>query len=355
MSRAKRKLEHIEHALSTGQTGNAGFDDIRFVHRSLPDVNVSDISLSTFIGELEISSPIFINAMTGGGGKATEGINQQLAEIAAEVKIPIASGSQMSAIKNESEKPSYEIIRKTNPNGVVFANVGSEATAEQAEACVDMLEADALQVHLNVIQELVMPEGDREFKGALNRIEKIVSKVPVPVIVKEVGYGMGKETAAKLNSIGVPIIDVGGFGGTNFSKIENSRREQSYSFFNEWGIPTAVSIAEVNAQVSHENRGVTILGSGGIKTASHIAKSIALGANAAGMAGTVLKWLQLEGLERTIDRLYDVLEELRMIMTAVGASNIGALQKAPIILLGETKDWLDTRNISTNYYSNRNL
>ncbi|UCZ54755.1 type 2 isopentenyl-diphosphate Delta-isomerase [Bacillus shivajii] len=348
-NRAKRKLDHIEHALSTGQTRDSGFDDIRFIHQSLPNANVKDVSLTSKIGGLEISSPIFINAMTGGGGSSTEAINRQLAEVAANCQLPMAVGSQMSAIKDENEIPSYRTVREMNEKGVIFANIGSEANVDQSKRCIEMIEANALQIHLNVIQELVMPEGDREFEGALNRIEKIVENVDVPVIVKEVGFGMSKEAALKLNDVGVQAIDVGGFGGTNFSKIENERRLLPYSFFNDWGIPTAVSIAEVR-EATHD---VSIISSGGLQSASDIAKSIALGANGAGMAGRVLSWLQNDGIDDTIESINRLKEELTMVMTALGASSIMELQQVPIIIKGNTKEWLDERNVDTKLYANR--
>lgn len=163
---------------------------------------MSQIDTATKIGELFLSSPIFINAMTGGGGQTTLEINRALAR-AAETNIPVAVGSQMSALKDPGERPSYEVVRKENQKGLVFANLGSEATVEQAQRAVDMIEADMLQIHLNVIQEIVMPEGDRGFSGRLRRIEEICGTVGVPVSVKEVGFGMSRETAAKLFEAGV--------------------------------------------------------------------------------------------------------------------------------------------------------
>ncbi|WP_096188608.1 type 2 isopentenyl-diphosphate Delta-isomerase [Evansella halocellulosilytica] len=347
--RAKRKLDHIEHALSTGQSRESGFDDIRFIHQSLPNVNVKDISLNSKIGGLEISSPILINAMTGGGGKSTEGINRQLAEIAVACDLPIAVGSQMSALKDKSEVPSYQIVRQVHKKGFIFANVGSEATVEQAKRCIEMLDADALQVHLNVIQELVMPEGDREFSGALKRIEEIVSEVDIPVIVKEVGFGMSKESAEKLKEVGVDVIDVGGYGGTNFSKIENQRRILPHSFFNEWGIPTSVSIAEVK----HSTDQLSIVATGGLQSAMDIAKAIALGADGVGMAGQVLSWLQKSGVEGAIESIDHLKGELRIIMTALGAEKIAQLQRCPIIISNETKEWLCQREINIKSFANR--
>ncbi|SDY86411.1 isopentenyl-diphosphate delta-isomerase [Evansella caseinilytica] len=349
MSRAKRKLDHISHALKTGQKQDTGFGDIRFIHQSLPNTNVDNVSLTAYFGELKVSSPIFINAMTGGGGAVTEKINSQLAELACILDIPLAVGSQMAAIKDPAEKNSYQIVRKKNPRGVIFANIGSEATIDQAKACVDMLEANCLQVHLNVIQELVMPEGDRHFEGALSRVEKIANHVNVPVIVKEVGFGMSMETIKKIVSTGVSIVDIGGFGGTNFSKIENERRLSPYSFFDDWGIPTAISIAE--ARNAAEN--ITIAASGGIQTALDVAKALALGANVAGLAGKVLQWLTANGLEFTLEKINGMLYELKLILAALGAEDISALQRTPLVIHGNTLSWLKQRGINADDYALR--
>lgn len=349
LSRAKRKLDHIEHALSTGQNRSTGLDDLRFVHQSFPNISVDDVSLSTKIGELSMSSPIFINAMTGGGGSATKQINEQLAQIANEFHIPMAVGSQMAAIKDKSEQQTYKVVRQHHPKGVIFANVGSEATADQAKFCVDLLEADALQIHMNVIQELVMPEGDRDFTGALDRIEKIVKHLEVPVIVKEVGFGMSREAANCLLQVGVSIVDVGGFGGTNFSLIENARRESPLTSFNNWGIPTAVSIAEVRSIANPP----FVLASGGIQNAHDIAKTIALGADAAGMAGNVLRWLQEDGLDQTVAYMKNMLTELAFIMTALGVRDMEELKSSALLISGETKEWLHERRIDTTFYANR--
>ncbi|MGD6815739.1 type 2 isopentenyl-diphosphate Delta-isomerase [Metabacillus sp. 84] len=350
MSRAKRKLDHINHALSTGQSRENGFDDITFVHQSLPDSSVEDINISGNIGGLISSSPIFINAMTGGGGKKTEEINRILSEAAAAHGMAIAVGSQMAAIRDSSERPSYEIVRKVNPKGLVFANLGSEATVEQALRAIDMVEADAIQIHLNVIQELVMPEGDRDFKGARSRIEKIVQHTGTPVIVKETGFGMNYETIAKLRDSGAAAIDVGGFGGTNFSRIENARRDRALQSFNGWGIPSAVSIAE-GAHAGEDK--VSILGSGGIQNALDAAKAIALGASAAGMAGSLLAVydeLGESGLHKELEMLH---EELKWIMCALGAATISELQRAPLVITGPTHHWLKERGFETERYSRR--
>ncbi|SHS36158.1 isopentenyl-diphosphate delta-isomerase [Mycobacteroides abscessus subsp. abscessus] len=301
------------------------------------------------VGELSLSSPLFINAMTGGGGERTEEINRQLAIIASETRVAMAVGSQMSSIKNSSEISTYKIVRKENPNGLIFANLGSEASVDQALQAVDMLEANALQIHLNTIQELTMPEGDRDFTGALRRMEDIVKKLPVPVIVKEVGFGMSRETAKKLTQIGISIVDVGGFGGTNFAKIENERRNRLLSFFNSWGIPTVVSISEVKYSFPD----LTVLGSGGVQCSLDVVKALSLGASAVGLAGYILKILLEEGIEESMTEIEEIKKEIGYVMTALGSTTIKDLQKAPLIIEGKTHHWLNERGINTKIYSNR--
>ncbi|UII54652.1 type 2 isopentenyl-diphosphate Delta-isomerase [Cytobacillus spongiae] len=351
MSRSKRKWDHIQYALTTGQKRLTGFDEVTFVHQSLPGTSLDQVALNTEIGGLKLSSPIFINAMTGGGGDRTFEINEGLAEVAKVTNIAMAVGSQMSAIKDKSERETFSIVRKQNPRGVIFGNLGSEATVDQAKEAVDMLEANALQIHLNVVQELTMPEGDRDFRGALSRIEAIVNGIDVPVIVKEVGFGMNQDTVTKLASVGVSAIDIGGFGGTNFAEIENERRHRFLSFFNDWGIPTAASIVE--AKESEAN--TTIIGSGGVQTSLDIAKAIALGANAVGVAGFMLKLLLEKGRENLMEEISSVHEDLRMIMTALGATNVQQLQYAPIVFSGDVHHWLTERGINTKKYSQRNF
>ncbi len=350
MSRVQRKIDHINHAVKTGQIRAHGFEDIQFVHQSLPNLSVEDIELNCKLGELSLSSPILINAMTGGGGDETYKINQSLAIVAKECGVSLAVGSQMSALTDSSQRSSYDIVRKENPKGIIFANLGSEANVEQAERAVDMIEANAIQIHLNVVQELVMPEGDRDFYMATKRLEKIVKSVNIPVIVKEVGYGMSKETAKLLLEIGVEIVDVGGFGGTNFSKIENLRRERELSFFDEWGIPTTASIVEVVKQSSQ----LSVIASGGVMSALDIAKAIALGARSVGMAGYLLKILLERGVEELIGEVKEIHTDLSFIMTALGKKNISQISSAPIVIKGDTYHWLTQRGIDTSCYSKKN-
>lgn len=347
MSRSERKWEHIEYALQTGQSRLSGFDDITFVHQSLPECSTGQIALNSKIGELPLSSPIFINAMTGGGGEKTLELNRALAIAARETNVAMAVGSQMSALKDASQIETYKIVRRENPEGLLIANLGSEASVEDAKRACEMIEANAYQIHLNVIQELVMPEGDRDFTGALKRIERIVEELDVPVIVKEVGFGMSLETVTRLHSVGVAAVDVGGFGGTNFSKIENARRKQPFPFFDHWGIPTAASIVEAKFRFPE----LTIIGSGGVQDSFDAVKALSLGASAVGMAGRFLKVLLEEGLQPLIEDINQMEKEMRILMTALGAKNISVLQSTPIIISGWIHHWLNERGIDTKQFS----
>ncbi len=348
MTRTSRKMDHVHFAIATGQSGRNGLADIRFVHDPLPDTSLAHISLTTRIGDLVMSSPILINAMTGGAAE-TEQLNYSLGEAANAAGVAMAVGSQMAAVRDRSLAPSYTAARRANPGGLLFANLGSEATPDQARAAVEMIEANALQIHLNVVQELVMPEGDRSFEGALARIERIVRSADVPVIAKEVGFGMTASAAARLLSVGVAAVDCGGKGGTNFAKIENARRDRALAWFDEWGNTTAESLLEAK-EATPPGR---LIGSGGIRTGFEAAKAIAIGADAVGMAGVFLRKLREEGAEALVGFLRELQEELSLVMAAVGARTIPELQSAPIVIGGETAVWCEARGIDTRKYARR--
>lgn len=346
--RISRKMEHVHYALELGQNRQQGLADIKLVHNCLPETSTDHIALTTTIGDLTMSSPILINAMTGGAHE-TESINRELAILAREKGLSMAVGSQMSAIKNSEVASSYEVVRRENPNGIIFANLGSEATTEQALRAVDMIEANALQIHLNVMQELIMPEGDRSFVGMLGRIERIVRHTPVPVIVKEVGFGISRDNAKQLRDVGVQVLDVGGSGGTNFAAIENARRPAALDWLNDWGTPTSMTLLEALSVYSWGS----IIASGGITNALEAAKALTLGASAVGMAGAFLKVLRVDG----VDALHAYAEELHqgliLIMTALGANSIQALTGCPVVIVGDTAEWCRTRGIDITSYTER--
>jgi len=342
MSRAKRKMDHINYALSTGQGRETWLDCVRFVHQALPGIDVADVSLKPKTGDLKLKSPVFINAMTGGGGQDTLQLNALLARAAKETGIAMAVGSQMAALKDKAERDSYAIVRQENPDGIVFGNLGSEASVSQALEAVEMIGADALQIHLNVVQELTMPEGDRQFRGALDRIAQIAESIHVPVIVKETGFGISRETAEALDQTSVAAIDASGFGGTNFASIENERRQRKLAYFEDWGIPTAAAIVECR-----EGFGRTVLASGGIQDAGDLVRAFRLGADAAGIAGSFLKRAVNLGESGLIEEINALHEDLTMLMTALGANTIEEIRSSPAVISGALLSHLQQRGYAT--------
>ncbi len=346
--RESRKIEHVRHALALGQSRKQGLEDITFVHNCLPNTSLNHISLNTRIGDLAMRSPILINAMTGGAFE-TERINEGLAVAARECNIAMAVGSQMSAIRNPDVRSSYSVVRKVNPQGTIIANLGSEATVDQALSAVEMIEANALQIHLNVVQELVMPEGDRDFSHRLERIVQIQEHLHVPVIVKEVGFGITAGQAKQLKDSGIQLIDIGGYGGTNFASIENERRSDPMEWFNAWGTTTSSALLECAPYY----KAYHLIASGGITSPLDIIKALALGASAVGLAGIILRTWHEEGTEGLIQCIHRLEHQMSLIMTALGAESIESLWSVPLVIQGPTLTWCEQRGIDTKAYARR--
>jgi isopentenyl-diphosphate delta-isomerase len=261
-------------------------------------------------------------------------------------------GSQRAGIKNESFKETYRIVRDTSPSIFVIGNIGAiqlmKEGVELAEKAVEMIEANALAIHLNSLQELIQPGGATTFRGIIKSIEKTVNRLSVPVIVKEVGCGISRESAKSLEEIGVKVIDVAGAGGTNWTLIEKIRAEEAGDFekkmlgevFLEWGIPTAASIIEVSSTVKIE-----VIGSGGIRTGLDAAKALVLGADMAGIAKPLLK-PALESVESILSYLRKIILELRTAMYLTGCRNIIELKKVNKVLTGPLIEWCRQRNLS---------
>lgn len=342
MTRSERKIDHIHHALGHERDFHNHFDDVDIVHQSLATLDFHQLSIETKVGELNLSSPLFVNAMTGGGGDKTEQINRDLASAAKETGIGMAVGSQMSALKNPEERRTYEVVREVNPSGIVFANVGSEADVKQANEAIDMLKANALQIHINTLQEMIMPEGDRDFTARLKKIEKIVKEIEVPVIIKEVGFGMSRETVKQLYTMGVRYVDIAGLGGTNFSRVENRRRDKQLESFNNWGIPTPLSIMEASHK-AYDRDDFHIIGSGGIRNGLDGVKAMVLGCQAFGMAGNLLRVLLEEGKEALIAEIRHIHEEIKIAMMLLNAKTVKDFKGKPYVLYGRTKEWKEQR------------
>ena len=346
-----RKNEHVSLAEHFYQdTHQTDFDHLRFVHHSLPETGTQKIDISTSFAGLSMNQPIYINAITG-GSTWTKKVNEKLATVARETGMLMASGSLSAGLKDPSVADSFTIIRETNPNGLVLANLGGGQTLENAKKAIDLVQADGLQIHLNTPQEIVMPEGDRDFSTWMSELERIVNGVDVPVIVKEVGFGMSHETIQQLTSIGVKTIDVSGMGGTNFAQIENYRRkENKLDFLEGWGQSTAISLLEAQSFI-HSSE---ILASGGIRTSMDIVKSLSLGARAVGVSGHFLHSVLKNGVEETIVEIEQLKEHIVAIMTLLGAETIADLQYADVIISGPVKEWCEARGIDYRSYARRN-
>jgi isopentenyl-diphosphate delta-isomerase len=320
-----RKDDHIQYAYAQPTKTN-DFDLIKFVHHAFPEINEGDIDLSVSMFQKRFPLPFYINAMTGGSEQAKT-LNERFAMLAKHFKIPLATGSVSAAIKNPSLADTFTVIRKVNPDGFVIANVGAGQTVENAKKAIQLLNANALQIHVNAVQEVVMPEGDRDFSGWLSSIQKIKEHISVPLIVKEVGFGMSKKTIGQLLKIGVELIDVAGQGGTNFAVIENQRRNKAFSSFDDWGISTVQSL--INAKNYPQAQ---IVASGGIRTPLDVVKSLALGAKIVGLSGYFLHLVKDHTHEEAVEKLNQFIEEMKMIMLVLGKKNILALKEAELMI-----------------------
>lgn len=352
MSIEQRKLDHVRYALELPPSLHNGFADLRFVHRALPDFDLADVTLATTLGGLSFSSPLLINAMTG-GAQRTEEINRHLAEVASRTGLAMAVGSQRAAFHDPRLERTYSVVRDVNPDGIVIANLGAGASLQDAERAVQMIGANLMHLHLNAAQELTMPEGDRSFRGLLERIREVVAGLSVPVIVKEVGNGMSAETYRKLADAGVKIVDVAGMGGTNFVSIENRRRSglMFADLEQEWGQTTAVSLLEMQPyQAAFE-----VIGSGGVQTALDAAKCLALGANVVGVAGAILRPLMEHGVEAAVQIVEHWHEELRVFLTLQECYTVAQLRERPLIVRGQTAEWCRLRGIDIESIARRGM
>lgn len=343
-----RKNEHVSLSENFYKDGNSSLKDVHYVHHSFPGINVADVDLSVSLGELEFSAPFFINAMTG-GSDWTGKLNQKLGIVARETGLAIATGSISAGLKHPEFADSYKVVRDENPNGLVFANLGAGHDSENAKKAIDLVDADALQIHVNAPQEVVMPEGDREFDAWISNIQDILENIEVPLIVKEVGFGMSRETVALLQEIGVKYIDISGKGGTNFAQIENFRRsEKKLDGLESWGQTTTVSLLEAMSV----QKDSYIISSGGIRTAQDIVKSLALGASLVGISSEFMHMI-LKDVDMAIERVNEWKLELERTMTLLGTKTIPELAKTDVIISGDSAHWADLRGIDLGEYANR--
>lgn len=361
--RLAEELRDLRDARTSGAVRGAGhhgvWDDVRFLHHSLPGVAFDAVSLETSVCGHDWSVPFYINAMTGGSEK-TALINADLARAAAVTGVAMATGSASPALKDPSVAHSFAVVRDNAPSAFLFANVSPEMTVAQARDAVGFLDADALQVHVNPAQELVMPEGDRDFRPWLDKLESIVAGVDVPVVVKEVGFGLSARSVAEVVARGVRTIDVSGRGGTNFIDIENRRREkQEYAYLSGWGQTAAECLLDLQATpVVVPGGGLTgaqveVLASGGVSTPLDVVRALALGASAVGVSGHFLHVLMTSGLDALIDEITGWIAQVRTLMTLLGAGAVADLRRTDVLVTGETAEFARLRGVDLSALARR--
>lgn len=333
----QRKAEHLRIALgedvASGVT--SGFERFRFVHQALPECDLDTIDTTQrFLGKT-LRLPLLVSSMTGGTDEATV-INQRLAEAAQRAGIALGVGSQRSAVEHPALAETFR-VRDRAPDILLFANIGAIQLNEgygvdQCRRAVEMIGADALILHLNALQEALQPEGDHRWRGLLTRIEAICRLVGVPVVAKEVGWGIAPNIARQLRAVGVAAVDVAGAGGTSWSQVEMHRARgpmaaRVAAHFVDWGIPTAECIAAVAAALPD----VPLIASGGVRNGIDLAKALALGAHLGGVALPLLK-AAAESTETVCAAIDEIAATLRVAMFGIGAPDLAALRHTPLLI-----------------------
>jgi isopentenyl-diphosphate delta-isomerase len=355
MTTSSRKLDHIRVCLEKAVESEVRpFQDLELVHRALPEMDMAEVDTSCrFLGR-RLSAPLLISAMTGGHPE-TRMINASLAQAAQEMRVAMGVGSQRAALEDPQLEESFSVVREAAPDVPIIGNIGAAQLRrygpEVLDRLKDMVDADAVAVHLNFLQECIQPEGDTKARGVVEALRSL-SRGHVPLIVKETGAGISREVAGELLSAGVRWVDVSGTGGTSWSGVEAYRALEAGDLesaemgklFWCWGLPTPASIVECVSS------GIEVISSGGIRSGIDAAKSIALGASLAGAALPLLS-----PATRSPDEVSKVLRgyirALRICMFLTGSRNIAELQSAPIIIAGRTREWLEQRGYNTAEFS----
>jgi isopentenyl-diphosphate delta-isomerase len=333
---SSRKADHIrinlEEEVGSGLT--TGLERYRFIHQALPELNLEEVDLGLTVFGRRMKAPLLISSMTGGTAQAAA-LNRTLAEAAQEAGLAMGLGSQRVGLEHPELAYSFQ-VRRYAPDALLLANLGAIQLnyaygIDHCRRAVEMIEADALILHLNALQEAVQPEGDTRFAGLLEKIEAVCRALPVPVIAKEVGWGISETAARQLASAGVAAIDVAGAGGTSWSQVEmhraqNESQARLAAAFVDWGVPTAEAILNVRRAAP----GTLIFASGGLRTGLDIAKCLVLGAVLGGMAGPFLK-AAARSLDDTLSTINEITREIRVCMFAAGAGSLEALRKVELI------------------------
>lgn len=367
-----RKDDHLSLAAAHQREQRPGettdWDDVRLVHHALAGADAAETSLRAELpgaGGAPISWPLpfYVNGMTG-GSELTGKVNEALGEAAAQTGIAIATGSMSQYLREPECLPTFRVLRDRNPDGFVMANLSADATPEQARRAVGALGADALQIHVNAVQETVMPEGSRGFPAWLGNIEAVVAALEadgVPVVVKEVGNGMSRETLTGLAGIGVRIADTAGRGGTNFARIENSRRAgQDYAYLHDFGQSAPASLLDA-ASLPAGTPLPALLASGGVRHPYDVVRGLALGARAVGVAGTFLRTVLgeegleagTEGVDRLVAQIQEWAERVRELQALLGVRDAAEWKNTDVLVTGRLAEDARLRGTDLAAFANR--
>jgi isopentenyl-diphosphate Delta-isomerase len=334
-----RKADHIRINLEEDVQSSltTGLENYFFIHEALPEISLSEVDCSVSLFGKRLNAPVLISSMTGGTELATK-INCTLAEAAQHTHIAMGLGSQRAGLEHPELESTFQ-VRRLAPDILLFANLGAiqlnyTYSVDHCKRAVEMIGADALILHLNPLQEALQPEGDTLFGGLAKKIEAVCRQLPVPVIAKEVGWGISQRTAKILATAGVAAIDVAGAGGTSWSQVELFRNKDEHrarvaGAFRNWGISTAESILEVRQAVPE----LPIIASGGLLNGIDIAKCLALGATMGGMAGPFLK-VGVQSVEATVQLIEEFQREIEICMFATGSKDVAALMRSHLVKKG---------------------
>lgn len=318
--RSERKEEHLKLAqMFFNKEKYNSFDQMHLLRPALPESKVDQSVLATEMFNKSVSAPFFINAMTG-GSKQSLIVNQALGKIAHQEKIALALGSASILAKEKDQLESFYAARDEDPNGVLIVNVNPETPINAIKQTIKELQADALQIHLNTVQEIAMPEGDRNFIW-LDQIKNILDQITIPVIIKEVGFGLDQNSIHLLKENGIKFFDVAGSGGTNFAQIENARNDHDVSYLEDIGLPTVISA------LMAQKESVNFIVSGGVRNPLDILKGLSLGGQFVGISNVFLQEFNrnsFEGLQTLISNWKD---ELAALIAIYGKHDLASLPK----------------------------
>lgn len=361
MSTSSRKFEHVKLVASSKVESSEStlFEFVRLIHNPAPGLDLDDVDLSvSFCGGRRLRAPLMITGMTGGHPDVAW-INESLAMVAEEFGIAMGVGSQRAALEDPSLSESYSIVRRVAPNAVLVANIGAPQLVRgygvgEVLRAIEMIDADAVAVHLNPGQEAFQDEGEPSFRGVLERVVDIASRIDKPVIVKEVGTGLSREVVAELYNAGVKCFDVAGLGGTNWIKAEVLRSKARHGtplkpaggLDDYWGNPTAIAVVEARVVAPR----AFIIGSGGVRNGLDVAKVIALGADIAGVALPALRALINGGYESLRKLVSSIIYQVKVAVFLTGGRSVRDLWKAPVAVHGRLREELELRGVNVSEY-----